>query len=224
MTKPSLHAQHTPDGDARNPPDLTPCLEHPNPLLVVVSGPSAVGKDTVIKRMKELDYPFHFVITATTRPPREGESDGVDYFFLSEEEFVALMRKGELLEHALVYGQYKGVLKEQVRRALVSGQDVVMRLDVQGAATVRRIIPDAILIFLIAGSEEELLDRLRGRNTETAEDLQRRIATMREEVERIPEFDYVVVNRDDQVDCAVEKIAAIIAAEKCRTKQRMICL
>jgi guanylate kinase len=99
-----------------------------------------------------------------------------------------------------------------------------MRLDVQGAATVRRIIPDAILIFLIAGSEEELLDRLRGRRTETAEDLQRRIATIREEMERIPEFDYVVVNRDGQLDCAVEKIAAIIAAEKCRTKQRVICL
>jgi guanylate kinase len=178
----------------------------------------------VIKRMKELDYPFHFVITTTTRPPREGESHGVDYFFLSEEEFVALMCKGELLEHAVVYGQYKGVLKEQVRRALASGQDVVMRLDVQGAATVRRIIPDAILIFLIAGSEEELLDRLRGRRTETAEDLQRRIATIREEMERIPEFDYVVVNRDGQVDCAVEKIAAIITAEKCRTKQRVICL
>jgi guanylate kinase len=224
MTKPSLRAQHAPDGDARNPPDLTPYLEHPNPLLVVVSGPSAVGKDTVITRMKELDYPFHFVITATTRPPREGESHGVDYFFLSEEEFVALMRKGELLEHALVYGQYKGVLKEQVRRALASGQDVVMRLDVQGAATVRRIIPDAILIFLIAGSEEELLDRLRGRKTEAAEDLQRRIATIREEMERIPEFDYVVVNRDGQLDYAVEKIAAIIAAEKCRTKQRVICL
>ena len=224
MTRSSLDAEQPLDGGARNPLDLRPYLEQPNPLLVVVSGPSAVGKDTVIRRMKELEYPFHFVVTATTRPPREGERHGVDYFFLSEEEFVALMRKGELLEHALVYGQYKGVLKEQVRCALASGQDVVMRLDVQGAATVRRIIPDAILIFLLAGSEDELLNRLRKRGTETVEDLQRRIATIREEMEHIPGFDYVVVNRDGQLDCAVEKIAAIIAAEKCRTKQRVICL
>jgi len=224
MTRSSLDAEQPLDGGASNPLDLRPYLEQPNPLLVVVSGPSAVGKDTVIRRMKELEYPFHFVVTATTRPPREGERHGVDYFFLSEEEFVALMRNGELLEHALVYGQYKGVLKEQVRCALASGQDVVMRLDVQGAATVRRIIPDAILIFLLAGSEDELLNRLRKRGTETVEDLQRRIATIREEMEHIPGFDYVVVNRDGQLDRAVGKIAAIIAAEKCRTKQRVICL
>jgi len=222
MTGSSLDAQHPLDGVARNPLDLRPYLEQPNPLLVVVSGPSAVGKDTVIKRMKELNYPFYFVVTATTRPPRKGERHGVDYLFLSEEEFVALMREGELLEHALVYGQYKGIPKEQVRRALASGQDVIMRLDVQGAATVRRIIPDAILIFLLPGSEEELLNRLRRRGTETVEDLQRRIVTIREEMECIPEFDYVVVNRDGQLDRAVENIAAIIAAEKCRTKQRVI--
>ena len=222
MTGPSRNAGHPLDDSAGNPLDLRAYLEQPNPLLVVVSGPSAVGKDTVIKRMKQLEYPFHFVVTATTRPPREGEIHGVDYFFLLEEEFMGLMREGELLEHALVYGEYKGIPKDQVRRALASGKDVVMRLDVQGAATVRRVIPDALLIFLIAGSEDELLSRLRERGTETPVDLQRRIATIREEVKRIPEFDYVVVNRDGQLDRAVEKIAAIIAAEKCRTKQRVI--
>lgn len=222
MTGPSRNAGHPLDDSAGTPLDLRAYLEQPNPLLVVVSGPSAVGKDTVIKRMKQLEYPFHFVVTATTRPPREGEIHGVDYFFLLEEEFMGLMREGELLEHALVYGEYKGIPKDQVRRALASGKDVVMRLDVQGAATVRRVIPDALLIFLIAGSEDELLNRLRERGTETPIDLRRRIATIREEVKRIPEFDYVVVNRDGQLDRAVEKIAAIIAAEKCRTKQRVI--
>lgn len=206
----------------KDTPDLQAYLEHPNPLLIVISGPSGVGKDSVIKRMKELNYPFHFVITATTRPPRKGERHGVDYFFLSEEEFLRLMQEGELLEHACVYGEYKGVPKEQVRRALASGQDVIMRLDVQGAATVRRLVPDAILIFLLPGSEEELLNRLRKRGSESSETLQRRLATLREEMKHITEFDYAVVNRDGQLDLAVEKIAAIITAEKCRTKQRVI--
>jgi guanylate kinase len=205
-----------------NPVNLKPYLGDPNPLLVVVSGPSAVGKDSVIKRMKELNYPFHFVVTATTRPPREGEQHGEDYFFLSEEEFLRLLDEGELLEHALVYGQHKGIPKDQIRRALASGKDVMMRIDVQGAATVHSLLPDAILIFLIAGSEEELIGRLRKRGTETAESLARRIATVREEMERLAEFDYVVANRDGELDCAVEKIAAIITAEKCRTRQRMI--
>ncbi len=204
------------------PCDPQPFWEQPNPLLVVISGPSGVGKDAVIKRMKAMGYPFHFVVTATTRPPREGEVQGVDYLFVSEDTFREWIGQGELLEHALVYGEYKGVPKGQIRRALTSGQDVVMRVDVQGAATVRSIMPDAILIFLVAGSEEELLTRLRKRGTESNEALQRRIATLRQEMERVLEFDYVVVNCDGQLDRAVEKIAAIITAEKCRTEQRVI--
>ncbi len=205
-------------------PDLRPYLERPNPLLVVISGPSGVGKDAVIKRMKEMNCLFSSVITATSRARRPGERHGIDYFFLSKDEFLDLMRKGELLEYALVYGEYRGIPKDQVRRALASGQDVIVRLDVQGAATVRRLAPDAVLVFLLPGSEQELLDRLRGRKTETVEDLERRIATSREEMKRIPEFDYVVVNRTGQLDRAVEQIAAIIAAEKCRSKQRTVCL
>jgi guanylate kinase len=202
--------------------DLRPFLERPNPVLVVVSGPSGVGKDAVVKRMKELSYPFCFVVTANTRPPRKGEVHGVDYFFVSKAQFLDWIKQGELLEHAVVYGEYKGIPKEQVRRALSSGQDVIMRVDVQGAATVRALVPDAILIFLLAGSEEELLRRLRGRGTESPEALQKRIGALREEMARIPEFDYVVVNRDGQLDQTVEKIAAIIAAEKCRTRQRVV--
>ena len=223
MTVPSQHNEQALDLDrGQDLPDLRPYLEGGNPLLIVLSGPSGVGKDAVVKRMKELGYPFHFVITATTRPPRQGEKQGVDYFFLSAEEFEDLIHKGELFEHALVYGEYKGIPKEHVRHALASGQDVVMRLDVQGAAAVRGLLPDAILIFLIPGSEEELLQRLRGRKTENVATLQRRVATMREEMKRISEFDYVVVNRDGQLDRAVETIAAIIRAEKCRARQRVI--
>jgi guanylate kinase len=203
-------------------PDLRAYLTGGNPLLIIISGPSGAGKDAVVKRMEELGYPFYFVITATTRAPRQGEQGGVDYFFLSVAEFLDLIKKGELLEHALVYGEHKGVRKEQVRQALASGRDVVMRLDVQGAATVRALVPDAILVFLIPGSEEEWLQRLHGRKTESAAELQRRVATMREEMKRIPEFDYVVVNRGGQLDRAVEAIVAIMHAEKCRTKQRKI--
>ena len=222
MVVSSPNPEHGPGGVAEDSLGLQPYLRQPNPLLVVISGPSGVGKDAVVERMKELNYPFSFVITATTRSPRQDEKHGVDYFFLSEEQFVDLINRGELLEHALVYGEYKGIPKEQVRSALASGQDVVMRLDVQGAATVRRLAPDAILVFLIAGSEEELLDRLRKRRTERREDLERRIATMCEEMKRIPEFDYMVVNCDGQLDQTVESIEAIIVAEKCRTKQRQI--
>jgi len=194
----------------------------PQPLLVVLSGPSGAGKDAVLKRMKELGYPFHFVVTVTTRPKRPGEVDGVDYYFISEEEFADMLARGELLEHAVVYGQHKGIPKRQVREALASGKDVILRIDVQGAATIRKLVPEAVLIFLTASSEKELLRRLKRRKTETPEELERRIATVREEMKRLPEFDYVVVNRDGALDEAVKTIAAIITAEKCRVKQRKI--
>jgi guanylate kinase len=172
--------------------------------------------------MEELGYPFHFVVTATTRPRRPTEVDGVDYHFVSEQEFAEMLEKDELLEHALVYGQHKGIPKKQVREALASGKDVIMRLDIQGAATIRRIVPQAVLVFLTASSEEELIHRLKTRETETPEGLERRIATAREEVKRLDEFDYVVVNRDGHLDETVETIAAIITAERCKVKQRKI--
>jgi guanylate kinase len=201
--------------------DVSRFLEPP-PLLIVLSGPSGVGKDVTLSRIKELGHPFHFVVTATDRPQRPGEVHGVDYYFVSSEEFVAMLERDELLEHAMVYGQHKGIPKSQVREALASGKDVIMRLDVQGAATVRRIVPDALLIFLTAPSEEELIQRLKERKTESSEGLKRRISMAREEMKRLPEFDYVVVNRDGKLDEAVEKIMDIITAEKCRVKQRRI--
>lgn len=196
----------------------------PQPLLIVISGPSGVGKDTVVQAMKERGLPFHFVVTATTRPPRKGEVHGVDYWFYSREEFARMIEEDELLEYAMVYGEYKGVPKEQVRQAMASGKDVVMRLDVQGAATVRRMAPEAVLIFLTAESEEDLVNRLRGRHTESPENLALRIATARKELDRIPEFDYVVVNRTDHLEETVDVIAAIIQAEHHRVAHRKVTL
>ena len=199
-------------------------LHHSSPLLIVISGPSGVGKDTVLHCMKERRLPFHFVVTAATRPPRPGEVDGIDYIFVSHDEFARMIENDELLEYAIVYNDYKGIPKAQVRQALASGQDVVMRLDVQGAATVRKLCPDALLIFLTAQDEEEMIARLRQRRTETPEGLNLRIATARQEMKRIEEFDYVVVNRDHQLDEAVDAILAIIQAEHHRVKPRQVTL
>jgi len=194
------------------------------PLLIVISGPSGVGKDTVIQRMKERNLPFHFVVTATTRPPRSEEVHGVDYYFVSHDEFAEMIEQGELLEYAIVYNDYKGIPKEQVRQALQSGKDVVMRIDVQGAASIRELSPDALLIFLTTQDEDELVSRLRERKTETPEGLRLRIATARQELKRLNEFDYVVVNPDYHLDETVDIILAIIQAEHHRLKPRKVSL
>ncbi len=196
---------------------------HRQPLLIVVSGPSGVGKDTVIQRMKERRLPFHFVVTATTRPARPGEVHGRDYFFVSSDEFAEMIEKDELLEYAIVYNDYKGIPKQQVREALASGQDVIMRVDVQGAARVRALTADgAALLFLTTTTEEELVERLRARKSESPEGLNLRIATARKELERISEFDYCVVNHDMTVDDTVDKIIAIIEAEHSRVRPRRV--
>jgi len=195
---------------------------NPQPLLIVISGPAGVGKDSVIQRMKARGCELHFVVTATDRPPRPNEIHGVDYFFLTTEDFLHMEQDGELLEHATVYGQHKGVPKQQVREALSSGKDVVMRVDVQGAAAIHRLAPEAVLIFLTAASEEELEQRLRDRGDDSPEQLERRIATAREEMRRAAEFDYVVVNADGRLDRAVDDVIAIITAEHCRIQSRVV--
>lgn len=202
-----------------------PLFEHPRqPLLIVLSGPSGVGKDTVLQRMKERRLPFHFVVTATTRPARPAEVHGHDYFFVSKDEFAEMIDKDELLEYAIVYNDYKGIPKQQVRDALASGQDVMMRIDVQGAAKIRSLAPGAITIFLTTASEEEMVERLRARKTETPEGLKLRIATARKEIERMSEFDYVVVNREFSLDGTVDNIIAIIEAEHSRVTPRTVSL
>lgn len=196
-------------------------FEH-HALLIVISGTPGAGKDSLIQRLKARDCPFYFVVTATDRPPRPGEVHGVHYFFVSTEEFNRMIEQDELLEHAVVYGQHKGIPRAHVRDALTSGKDVIMRIDVQGAATVRRLVPQAILIFLAAPSEEELEQRLRMRGGDSPEQIQERMAIARQEMERLPEFDYVVVNRDGALDQAVEDVLSIIRAEHCRTEQRTV--
>lgn len=204
------------------------CLpEHilnPPALLVVVSGPSGVGKDAAVNRMKERGLPFHFVVTATDRLMRPGEVHGVDYFFISTEEFQEMIEQDELLEWAVVYGNYKGIPKAQIRAAMASGNDIVLRIDVQGSATIKKIVPNAVFIFLAASDMDELMDRLVARKTETGIDLERRKKTAREEMRALPMFDYVVINRDEELDTAVNQIMCIIQAEKARVRPRQISL
>jgi guanylate kinase len=199
-------------------------LYKPQPLLIVISGPSGAGKDTVLQRMKERELPFHFVVTATTRPKRANEEHGRDYFFVSKDEFARMIDDDELIEWAIVYSDYKGIPKQGVREALKSGKDVVMRIDVQGAETVRKLAPDAVLIFITVENEQELVRRLSERKTETSDSLALRIATAKQELKRIDAFDYVVLNRDFHLDETVEAIRAIIQSEHHRVNQRKVSL
>ena len=195
------------------------------PLLIVISGPSGVGKDTIARHLIDL-YPdkFHFVVTATTRPPRVGEVHGQDYFFYTADEFAHLIETNELLEYAVVYNDYKGIPKQQIREAIASGKDVIMRVDIQGAKTIRRLVPNAITIFLMADSEAAMINRLRHRKSETPEGLNLRIATSRQEFKRIEEFDYCVINAESRPEESANEILAIISAEHNRVKQTPIVL
>jgi len=197
-------------------------LHQSEQLLVVISGHSAAGKDTVIQRMKERDLQIHFVITATTRPARDDEQHGVDYFFVSHDEFARMIENDELIEYAIVYKDYKGVPREQVDSALASGKDVVMRVDVQGAASIRELYPKAILIFVTAQNEEELIRRLVDRKSESPEGLKLRIAMARNELKRIDDFNYLVVNQDSHLDETVDNIISIIDAEHHRVGDRKV--
>jgi guanylate kinase len=172
--------------------------------------------------MQERGLPFHFVVTATTRPKRANETHGKDYWFVSEDEFARMIEQNELIEYAIVYGDYKGIPKAQVRKALGSGRDVVMRLDVQGAETVRKLAPEALLIFITTESEDELVRRLQERQSETSNSLAIRIATARKELKRIEAFDYVIVNHDFQLDHTVDVVRGIIEAEHHRVFQRKV--
>ncbi len=199
-------------------------LFHPQPLLVVISGPSGVGKDAVLKSLQKRDLPLHFVVTMTSRSPRNGEVSGVDYFFVSQEKFEALIRQNEFIEYALVYNDYKGIPKSQVREALASNRDVVLRVDVQGAQTLRHLCHDAVLIFLIPTDEKEWFERLHNRKTETPESLALRLKTAKQELEHLAEFDYVVVNTQDRLEETVDTIVAIIEAEHHRVVPRKVTL
>ena len=186
------------------------------PLLVVISGPSGVGKDAVLDRMKTSGVPYYFAVTATARPKRENEADGIDYLFVSREEFQGMVRNEELLEWAEVYGNPYGVPKAQVRDALARGQDVVLKIDVQGGDNIRRLVPDALYVFLAPPDMAELERRLTQRRTESQQALRVRLETAAKEMEEAGKYDHVVVNRTGRIDEAVEEINAIISQERAR--------
>ena len=183
-------------------------------VLVVISGPSGVGKDAVVEQMKRLDRHWYFVVTATTRTPRPGEHNGEEYFFLDKPQFENMVLTEQFLEHAEVYGHKYGVPKPQVEEALQAGKDVVVKTDVKGARTLRSKVHDALLIFLAPPSMKELEKRLRGRKTNTGADLKRRLETAREEMLHQPEFDHVVVNHDGHIQETVAVIESFIADRK----------
>ena len=197
-------------------------LLHPQPLLIVISGPSGIGKDSVLAELKRRNLPLHFVITATSRAPRPEEVHGRDYFFYSWEEFEERIRKGEFAEYAHVYNDLKGIPRSQIDEAVKSGKDVVLRVDVQGAETIRNLYPEALLIFLIPRSYDEWYERLIRRNTESPEDLQTRVETSIKEVEKIDLFDYLVVNAENLLCQAVDDIVDIVRVEHLAVRHRKI--
>jgi len=193
-----------------------------NRLLIVLSGPSGVGKDALLRKMKEQKYPFHYVVTVTSRPRREGERDGVDYHFISQREFQQMIDNGELLEWANVYGNYYGVPRKEISQALSKGKDVIVKVDVQGAATIKRILPQAVFIFLRPPSMEELERRLRQRHSESAKDLALRLQKAEEEMKSLPLFDHVLTSYQGKLDEAISQIQSTVAAEKRQVKPRVV--
>lgn len=235
--QPELESEPTsrPDPDARQSPTMqdvedrlgpfnhASSLAPPPSLVVVISGPSGVGKDAVIACLRERRRDLHFVVTATSRPKRVGEVHGKDYFFVTRDQFELWLEEGDgLLEHALVYGDYKGIPRKQVEEALANDTDVVLRIDVQGSATIRRMMPSAVSIFLTAGSEAELVQRLVARKTENMDTVLARVTTAREEASRLTEFDYVVINKEGRLNETVLQIEAILHAEKSKVSRRLV--
>jgi guanylate kinase len=172
--------------------------------------------------MRKLGRPFHYVITATTRPKRAGEKKGVDYHFLSRKEFQQMLDKHQFLEWANVYGNYYGVPKDEITSALSKGVDTIVKVDVQGAATIKKILPQAVFIFLMPPSVEELEKRLKRRRSESSEDLALRLERAKGEIKSLPLFDYVITSHQNKLDEVVSQIDAIVAAEKCRVKSRIV--
>lgn len=206
----------------KSEPSINFDIYKPKPLLIVISGLSGVGKDTVLRELKQRQLSFHFVVTATSRPPRADEREGVDYFFVSREKFEAMIAGDELIEHAIVYNQYKGIPRSQIDNALRSGKDVVLRIDVQGAERIRQIYPSAVLIFLIPATRAEWINRLQSRQSETDEDFQVRTETAQRELSKLSLFDYIVVNRDQELQTTVDQIMCIIEAEHHRVRHKTI--
>jgi guanylate kinase len=198
----------------------SPLVPPVKPLLIVLSGLSGVGKDTVLADLKKSGLPAFFSVSATTRSRRSGEKEGTDYYFVSPEKFQQMIDADELLEWAVVYGNRYGIPRAPVRQAIERGEDVIVKIDVQGAATIRKKVPGAVLVFLVTSNLDELEDRLHKRRTESPAELELRLKTAVEELDSISIFDYIVVNRHDEIRRSIDTINAIITAEKCRALPR----
>lgn len=186
-------------------------------LLIVVSGASGTGKGTVCNALMESLPELAYSISATTRSPRKGEQDGVNYYFLAREEFEKMIEEGGFLEWAEVYGNYYGTPLKKIQERLAEGQDILLEIDTQGALKVMEKCPEGVFIFLLPPSLEELERRIRGRGTETEESISRRLGAAKEEIGVGRKYKYVVVN--DHVGKAVEQIRSILVAEHCRVEQ-----
>ena len=199
-------------------------MASPSPLLVIISGPSGAGKDTVLLALKQLESSWHFPITATTRSPRGSEVDGVDYIFMSQSQYAELLARDGFLEHAEVYGHRYGVPRQQVSDALASGQTVVLKVDIQGTATIKGLAPEAVSIMIEPSSVEELRGRLVSRGTEDGPVMEKRLKSAAAELERTDLFDHRVLNADGKLDEAVASVEAIIEAEQHRIPPRQVSL
>lgn len=197
-----------------------PAQTPPCPLLIVLSGPSGVGKTTITQALVRQGWPGHVVVTATTRRPRPGEVDGVHYHFRTAQEFQRMIEVGELLEHAEVHGNWYGVPASPVRAHLARGTDVILTIDPQGARTIRGRTKGAISVFLVPESLDELVERMNQRDTDTAEQRALRLLNAEREMAELPSYDYMIVNRQGHLDDAVTTLRAIMAAEHCRVAAR----
>ncbi|HLX35016.1 MAG TPA: guanylate kinase [Candidatus Limnocylindrales bacterium] len=205
------------------PPAMEPTeAGAPGALLVIVSGPSGVGKDTVIEALRRRPSAagYHYVVTCTTRPRRPYEIDGTHYHFLDEGRFTALRDAGGLLEANEVHGHWYGTPRDEVRDALGNGDDAILKIDVQGAAVVKQKVPEALLVFIVPPSLEDLFGRLQARATETADELDIRQRDAALELSRQKDFDHVVTNLTGQVERTAKRIDAIIRAEKAANPDR----
>ncbi|MBN7574786.1 guanylate kinase [Clostridium beijerinckii] len=183
-------------------------------LLIVISGPSGAGKGTICKRFMEKNKDVMLSVSATTRSPRAGEVEGINYFFMSKEQFVEKIESNDFLEYAEVYDNYYGTPKSNVEEMLQNGKDVILEIDIQGALKVKENTREGVFVFILPPSMEELKQRIINRGSETQESLMKRFKSAYKEINFISKYNYAVVN--DKVEIAVEKLEAIISAEKCR--------
>jgi guanylate kinase len=199
-------------------------MDAPNPMLVIISGPSGVGKDTIIEALQKRGHrpAYHYVVTCTTRGRRPSEVDGVSYQFVAPSEFIALRDRGDLLEANEVHGNWYGTPRAAVRDALARGQHAILKIDVQGARVVKSCVPEALLIFVVPPSLDTLVEHLKARRTESAEQLEIRQRDAAIELARKDDYDYVVVNEEGHIDLTAKRIEEIIEQEERRGSRRAV--